>query len=1357
MRRTALWIQLSVFLLISVSCVGQTGRDTGREGTEEREVSQREAASRSPDFTVDLSAIKRFSFSYGVGDSRGFGAIGGTPGALSIDQSLEVDFNATALGSLTIVGELDDQQSDAMQLLAVSLDTAKVDGVLGDFDLVEFGSCVVDKRMFGVRLDYLVSEGRWLTGFISEPEGVVMSRTFRGTTSCETIEYSAYRRDEEWRAQVHRFHIDGLCAFDLQELYVEKFTDIEVDWTGEQGVEEILATVSLAHLHGALGSAEPIALRMEEFAVLAPGGDKQVLVLMNDPRIYARKMLKSAIAAYDGGSEDGATTSYPFAEGSDFELAFLDELMDYVRISAGDESHRVSDAILHQYYLMDRDGVVEGTVLVTLSEDGQTFRSVDDALLDDYSFVAFHEYGILQLDFPALFFEAPEPTIRVEFGHALAMGFSLGMGSTVIPGSDRVYLNDTMLERDVDYDIDYEIGIVTLGGDQLPSEADTVRIEYEVYGGGLGSGADYATYIYGARLEVPLADTGALRVAFVRSFEDESSIDDPSKVSTMPNDHRVLSIDYSLDVGSFEADVSAGYCWEEAPFDGNQKAHQPNRITSIVSSAWRTFVGHKAGLTAYDGSEWKTYSGGSRLPSTTVQCLGIIGGNRLLIGTDQGLSVIQLDGSFPLDLVGNWRTYRSSDGLPGDNVRAMLVDSEEVLWIATSEGLASIRVEDLGVHDSWLCWNDKAEFESLAPITVLRSFQSGILIGTSDGAYSWSGNRGPVTPVPETSGVKIHDIIVTDESYIIASESGLREYTDEKAGRWIWSEGPVYCVAVGGGVISFGTSDGLRSSDSGSCEHVGTTITSLERTEAGVLWVGSQVDDSGELAVWQHDVAVTAFLSDETKIAGENPSAYVSVSDVESLLDGYGVRASFEQQAEAYRVSGDIYLMTPEYRQVGSIMRSNAIGWSLRGEQTIARDVLFEARHEYTMSGESSPRTASSSWASLSWGPLDLFLALKTSAEDVLPERCEQAALEYSAVLERWRPLGEDLQFSASWENLRSTASNSRSTDWIRSANVEASWWPLETLSLTGIWTRSSHALGGIRKESEAALALDATWGCEMMGGWIDLSYGGETKSSTRQRERQWEHVARAEWQLPKLSCDAWSLASGTLWLSGEVAEQASCSAVADVSGRMAACSVDAKANHSVVGLGEERWDQDDSLYIRLRHDGLLSMRPAVSTTVTRQRAVYGDATRDAIDVDVTASVDWEELGEGTADRTDMLFIAAYDDYGLMSVSVQLNNIYSTDLSEQVLPWLGRVIGSRVSDDVSVKIQIATEWTYGFYGGSQEAVMQATGRFAVCGRTGWDTTLGFTACMGQESAGDLYKSLLLTVDVEVPFVYSEGH
>ena len=56
-----------------------------------------------------------------------------------------------------------------------------------------------------------------------------------------------------------------------------------------------------------------------------------------------------------------------------------------------------------------------------------------------------------------------------------------GLYQTIVPGSEKVWINGSLLKKDLDYDLNYAGGVLDFKGTQLPGAQDEIRVEYDSY------------------------------------------------------------------------------------------------------------------------------------------------------------------------------------------------------------------------------------------------------------------------------------------------------------------------------------------------------------------------------------------------------------------------------------------------------------------------------------------------------------------------------------------------------------------------------------------------------------------------------------------------------------------------------------------------------------------------------------------------------------------------------------------------------------------------------------------------------------------------------------------------------------
>jgi len=1326
-----------------------------------RDDPQRPEAARQPgSFSIDLSANKGFDVSYGFGSTRGFSFLGKGGNELRMDQSLTVAFSATALDSIFVDAKLDDQQPSALQQLRVRLDTARLDGILGDFSLKGFGSGILDRRVLGLQLAYSMGAGAQLAGFFSVPEGRAVSKEFAGTTATETVEFARYRENDAWIPATYRFHIEGLEAISLEEPFIDGFSEVEIEWVGGGDAENALSLWGMRDILPALALLPPSSLTESSYVVLP--GTPERLVLLGDPRSLLRKLLEQAIEAHNENTDTDMAVSYPFREGSSSELSFLEALLQSTRLRVGDRAYRFETADPQRYYILHRAGVVEDTLTVSISRDGVAYRVLDAAELEAREVQLFAEEGILSITLPEELMTLSRPALRVRFSYALSMGFSLGMGASVIPGSERVYLNGTLLETELDYVIDYELGLITFSDQHEVRESDVVRVDFEVYGSGGGDGTDYATYLYGARLEAPALLGAGISLGAARSVQDMGSVEDPSKIPTMPNDHEVIWADYVVELDSTTLSIETGYAIDEAPFDVNQKPHQPNQINALTSTnPGMVLFGHNAGLTSYDGVLWRSYGAISHLPSTRIHALAAVPNeDLLLIGTDQGLSVVRLEGPNPLEFAGNWSTLRAASGLPGNDVREILVRSDQTVWISTTEGIASIPLQELDSIGGWQQHEQDLGLSTYDTVTVLREGPSSIAIGTSKGVYILDDREDRAALLEGTRGQFVHDLLMLpDGKLVIASDRGLQQIDLRSQRSWIHEGEAVYCVAWDGEELLYGTSHGLYVSGARVPELEGTAITALRVLADSTLWVGTKADIDSGLVVWSQDTEPRSFRPEVTKIPAEDPHNYQDVPRSELREEGFNLTGSVSQWTDAYRLDVDAYYIQGGFRRIGSITRSDKSGWDIALETSLWEDAVVELRHRFSILGQArGALTTSWNSAELSWENARVTLLWEGRDHDHRVRGYEDFTLTAAAAVDRWSLWNDALTLDGFWEYEQEKGEHERRASTAQSAVIEARWNAWEAVDLHGSWSTDRRLLGGERREQVSTLSLDSGWAFALT--WLDIetAYALVRTASALGREVDWDHEGGVTLSFPSASGRDWQLTASGLEVLLDLSNHVEHAVIANADFSLGVWDIDARAKHTVTDPGTSRVDTNDSVRVLVEVDAEDTARLSVSGTASRRVLEVGNRTRNTGSVDLIATLKWRDLPEGVQDRTTFRWKASYAEQALKNGRIELGNSLDLDLSSSARVFLSRLAGQRIASDLDFQLESVSTLEHVVRGGIFKDISLKSGfDLVVQGSSNWTVSIGLSGVVGQEAKGTWFHALLVQVNLDIPFNYAESY
>ncbi|TFH08500.1 MAG: hypothetical protein E4H08_07660, partial [Candidatus Atribacteria bacterium] len=914
-------------------------------------------------FDVKLDGRKSWTISYGMGNPVGLATSGLTPGQLTLDQTLSVDIVGEALSVLTIEAHYNDQLPETMQSLTLTLDTERLDGVLGDFT---FGSVAdftaYSKKMKGLKLEYLIGDAV-LTAVVSKTEGVSETAVFRGQTAHTAVEFSQVLSSDSNKPAPYRRNLTGLAAYTLETLYTEEFSSIHFEFAASPSLRNAFNVHEIGFLYNAVLLEPELELKAQNYTVL--DADEQVLLLQRDPLLVVRDQLRKLIDVYNAEilPEGGTRKSYPFTAGTDYELAFLAAVAPFGRLIVDDIAYPITSAQTRRFYSLGHTDVRGNSVLIEVSTDGEIFEPVNGFRSTDFSFVVHPEAGVLECDFPSSFY-TPSSVMRVEADYVVSDGaFMLGL--SMIPGSERVTLNSVLQKRDIDYMIDYEVGMLFMLAEL--EDTDVLQVDYELYAGGFGASSDYASYFYGLTLDLPVSDQLTLHASLLQLADVAGSSADSDRARTMPNRHTIAGVQADVSLNDFNAAVLVGYNEDRFPFDDNARTPGRNQVSGIAAGEGYVLFGHRGGVTVNDGGNWQTYGVESGLSSQRVQAVAV-GDGVVYLGTDMGLTMVFLDGTSPFDRAANWVRYFEDDGLPDASVTALAV-SDDTAWIGTRGGLVSMPVEGGDPYENWTLYEDGG-FATLPAITSLAATQDTLYIGTEDGVYAYAVEARQLDLIVGTDGVAVHALGLADETLYVASNRGLRGFRDGRGMGWLVLGDPVYSVAYAHDTLYYGTGSGLVAlADGGTTSFLpGWTITSLGLSDDG-LWIGVGALETNEMNVWLLADGLHPFAESTTSIPSIDTYVFLDSLASEHTVTGWVTRASFQQNADGYSLSGVVESHSPTFRAIGSSRRAENMGWTLSGDISLSREANLTLDHEYRMIDQSTdfPEDRMSNGLTLNW------------------------------------------------------------------------------------------------------------------------------------------------------------------------------------------------------------------------------------------------------------------------------------------------------------------------------------------------------------------------------------------------------
>lgn len=1286
-------------------------------------------------FKLTLTGSKTWTLSYGIGDASGLARAGGSPYQLSLDQSLAVDIKGEALSVLTISAHFNDKEAASMQTLTINLDTEHLKGVLGDFSLTGGQAfAVYNKKLKGLRLDYL-RDGTTLTGVVSQIEGISESQTFIGSTAHAQILFASSQPGTPWIPLPYRTNISGLYAFSLSSPFIADFSIVDLTLVVGDPLRALLSEYSLGYLYDDISTFPSEDLKGDTFAVV--GDTSDTLILKSEPNALLRKRLQDAIKAYNEEHQLAGTDRklYPFTTGSEYEVAFLDDLAAQATLDVDEDSYPITSGTQHRFYSLGKKNIKESSITVEVSLNGGTFRAISDPEFTSYKVTTYASVGIIELDFPDSFFAGANSAVRASFNYNVS-GDMFNLGLSVVPGSEKVYLNGKLLVRDTDYAIDYELGLLTLL--VQVKENDTIRVDYERSRGGLGSGAEYARNFYGTMLTLPVSSALTLDLSLLQAADSVGASADDERARTMPNTHTVSGVVGTIKLDGFNAQFTAGYNDNVFPFDDNLRLNMPNEITSILVVQDYTLAASLNGLSVRYNGKWTAYSAASGLSGSRIYAMAN-DGEHIYFGTSSGLSVLTLVGEAPFDQVENWKRYYLEDGLPNAAIHSLLLD-DGTLYIGTEGGLAIVPVDSLDDAVSY----ESHTSDAFSTIYALAVTQGKLYLGTESGLFTLNHEDGTFTTVAGAQDTKINALSTSDGDLYIASNAGLGVmHGGVGVISWLVQGVPVYAVALRDEAVYYGTDSGLYRGDQPVSITDGWAITAITDTADGNLWVGSRADSDYHLSAWRIDDTTESFNNSDLLLDGRDNSRFTDIPASDHTDKGFLARASFNRNTQDYSLSGSFESVQPTFSTIGRLSRSDSTGWALNGSFHIADGIELVASHSFYEIDHSTdhPRDTMQNNASLSID-LGVHVALSISQglvnDDFFSPGFDSNALTYALTLSD-SLFSDSVSMSLGWTDTLRNGIASSSNPRENRLSASADWQITPDISINGSWARPM------------TFSLNRTSGSEKWNLSGDVRHAftglGTTLTYTVDGSRALTDASTSITQTAKLDLrpKAFSLASvnltprftvggndksGTITLNGQ----------ANLRATVSDFSAQATLGRDLSGFGREREQTTDRISLSLAYTGIPDLRPNLSFTQNASNVTYRGESRGSTSRTLTGTLTWSPK-DG---RRDTLRISARSSLGSRNegnLTVSVNNSYTFSTDPFAEGVLYQPIGVRIDLDGSYAARNDTPDISLSLKTSADLALSKT----------WQTSLSASYLTGTKSDGKLYNSLLFELFVAARF------
>ena len=1280
------------------------------------------------DFELAVHGQKTWTIRYGIGDPQGLASAALAPFQLGLEQSLVVDISGKALSVLTVKAHFNDQEPASMQSLSVSLDADELQGVFGDFSLGGTPAfAAYNKQLRGARLDYRLGEAT-LSGVVAQIQGISETRTFVGRTAHEQVLFSRSPAEQPWLNAPYLENLAGLFHYRLTKPYVEGFSQVSLAFDPSEGLRSVLATYGLEFL---LDSVKKVVAKdLSAGSYVAVTSEADYLLLRNEPQNLVRDRLKGYLDDYnkENGLSGSHRKTYPFNTGTDYERTFLDRVMGFVNLVMDADSQSLSGGERRRFYELARTNVKADSLLVEVSLQGGTFRPTSEPDLADYRVAPHGVQGIVEVVFPQSFFEDKRSAMRVSFDYAIS-GDVFTLGLSLVPGSERVYLNDGLLTRDTDYTIDYEVGALVLLA--TVGDKDTIRIDYERLRGGLGSSSEYASNFFGATLKVPLSQAVTLDVSALAAVDSAATRVEQDLARTMPNRHVVAGLVGAVRLDGFSADVELGLNHDEFPQDNNQRTNLPNQVTAILPVAGRVFVSHFQGVSVLSAGTWSGYDTSDGLSGNRVYDMQS-DGESVLFATASGLTVLSLIGEDPMSQVGNWRRFSQGDGLPSSAVRAVALDGG-TLWAGTESGLASVPLTEIDRPASWKVYAD-GPFAGMGKIVALAGDGETLYIATDSGLFALDIATGEVLPLPGTGGLVAEDLLLDERTLYVACGLGVRSLEDGVGTGWVVFGQSVHSLALVNGDLWYGTDDGLHRASDGFSSLAGWAITTLASDEDGVLWIGSRADTDYQLAVWKENDGLTRFNSDETGIDGRDRSRFADIPLEGHTDQGLLGRVSFRRDLGGFSVSGSFENVSPAFTSIGRLDRRDSTGWQVEATGHPARGLDLSFSHSYyILDAESSrPKGTMEDRLTLGWdfGPrLGLSIASGLTNSDPFHDGFDDSRFSYAIDLTH-RLFGNALSLGLHWSDAVAASVSRPSSRSDTRLAVEGKWALSPDLTIGASWGRPMGSSGGAASGVETWTG-SADWTHLFAPLQTNAHYAGSTSRAIPNGAWRADHEVRLGASIDRLDAGVWQIGPSLELTGTSKSGVLSASGRGNLRGTVDTLTTQASYSIELSGLGQARLQRSDRLSASASFSGWEDLKPSLFYSQSSNVVAYGGQARETVARSLTGRLLWTPGKEARDDLSLSLRSSSGREQGTVSASVR--NTLSYD----------------VSDVLSAQLELDGSGEKGAERMRFDSSLKATADLALSST--WRASVSLSYLTGTKSGGAFFNSFLVEVFVAATF------
>jgi len=922
--------------------------------------------------SYELDGDVGWVFRYGFGDGRGFTNPDHSLGfffnqQIQLDAKVNTEIDQPTAGILELSAQLDNSKPDFLQNVGMIFEADNWNAEFGDFPMGRAGSpfAVSSRQLKGFRLNWFLSDRVTISGIYSQVAGNVEVKVFRGSTVESSITYAYYPPDQPFVEKPYSSNLDGLEYFELGPSYVEGFSTVNVSFLVDNALRDLLNQYELEYLFDPIGFSPEQELEPDVYYTVIPAEDEYFLALRTKYIDILRELIFELIDEYNenSGLPVDEWQDYPFYQDTEFEREFLEQLSRQTEIRVDQQIFDPSESQNRRFYALPAKEIVEETLVVEVLID-EEFLSVEDPTLIGYEANLYSEIGILEFNFPQIFFEERDNAVRVQYSYDQASADSYVLGTNVLHNSEKVFLNDRLLQRDVDYFVLFEsqpplefallILLASLGED------DVLRIEYEVARSGFGGSGPFGRSFTALNLQGEPFDGFTLNVDLMQAHDSLRDGLDIVGLQTMPNTHTVLGVSgvFTNDIldGNFDIGVSQNLF----PPDNNLRVNQPNEINVIkvleIDGHELVLFGHRNGFHLFDGVTWSKFGTQEGLLGQEVYDIEYAN-NTIYLGTSGGLTTISLSAGSPVPSFArkrSWVSFDERDGIPGTNVRAVLVDGNRI-WVGTDQALGTVELSQMTDFEQWTYYQ-RADYPEIPSdrIRHIERLNSTIYVGTDQGLFAIDGRTENVVSIPNLQSLNINDMLVANEILYVATERGVFEVRGFQGARSLISDEAVNSIAWYNGEVWYATDQGLAGVVSGRVRVTNGRPIAALAAAVDAVWAGERAN-AEDMKLFLYRVVRPSdyrlYQDVETRLDGRTANRYQDIPKQGHRDHGVFGRLVLNKRLGDLSLQGSIEGVTPQFSPVGALNRQDHLRLSMSGVYPVAPGVQLRAVHEEGLYG----------------------------------------------------------------------------------------------------------------------------------------------------------------------------------------------------------------------------------------------------------------------------------------------------------------------------------------------------------------------------------------------------------------------